>query len=145
EIGPGNGEHLLYESLDQQEYFGLELRQELADDLHSRFPQVRVIVGDCQEKIEVPDHFFDRVIAIHVLEHLTDLPRALDEVGRVLAPNGRFSVVIPSEGGLLYKLGRQMSSKRIFEKRYGVDYEWMISYDHVNRAQEILTELASRF
>jgi hypothetical protein len=38
-----------------------------------------------------------------------------------------------------------VSSKRIFEKRYGVDYDWMISYDHVNRADEIIDELLARF
>jgi SAM-dependent methyltransferase len=145
EIGAGDGEHLRYEKLDTQEYFALELREALAKNLHTRFPQVNVIVGDCQDRIDAPNQFFERVIAIHVLEHLTNLPAALDEVARVLAPSGRFFVVIPCEGGLLYSLGRQFSSKRIFEKRYGVDYEWMISYDHVNRAGEVMNELLARF
>jgi SAM-dependent methyltransferase len=145
EIGAGDGEHLRYEKLDSQEYFALELREALANNLRTCFPQVNVIVGDCQDRIQVPDQFFERVIAIHVLEHLTNLPKALDEVVRVLTPGGRFSVVIPCEGGLLYSLGRQFSSKRIFEKRYGVDYEWMISYDHVNRAAEVMKELLARF
>jgi ubiquinone/menaquinone biosynthesis C-methylase UbiE len=64
-----------------------------------------VIVGDCEDRIDVPEQFFDRIIAIHVLEHLTNLPKALDELVRVLAPGGRLSVVIPCEGGLLYFLG----------------------------------------
>jgi SAM-dependent methyltransferase len=145
EIGAGDGEHLRYEKLDSQEYFALELREALASTLRTGFPQVNVIVGDCQDRIQVPDQFFERVIAIHVLEHLANLPKALDEVARVLAPGGRFSVVIPCEGGLLYSLGRQFSSKRIFEKRYGVDYDWMISYDHVNRASEVMNELLARF
>lgn len=145
EIGAGDGEHLRYEKLDSQEYFALELREALANNLRTAFPQVNVIVGDCQDRIQVPDQFFERVIAIHVLEDLTNLPKALDEVVRVLAPGGRFSVVIPCEGGLLYSLGRQFSSKRIFEKRYGVDYDWMISYDHVNRADEVMKEILARF
>jgi SAM-dependent methyltransferase len=145
EIGAGNGEHLRYENLDTQRYFALELRETLASTLRARFPEVNVLVGDCENRIDVPDRFFDRVVAIHVLEHLPNLPKALDEVARVLSPGGTFSVVIPCEGGLLYSLGREFSSKRIFEKRYGVDYGWMISYDHVNRADEILEELSARF
>jgi SAM-dependent methyltransferase len=145
EIGAGEGEHMRYETLETQEYYALELREALANRLHARFPQVKVIVGDCEDRIDVPDQFFDRIVAIHVLEHLANLPKALDEMVRVLAPGGRFSVVIPCEGGLLYSLGRQLSSKRIFEKRYGVDYDWMISYDHVNRAEEIMYELLARF
>lgn len=145
EIGAGEGEHLRYEALETQDYFALELRGALADDLHRRFPQVKAIVGDCESRIDVPDHYFDRVLAIHLLEHLANLPKALDEVLRVLAPTGKFSVVIPCEGGLLYSLGRQFSSKKIFEKRYGVDYEWMIRYEHINLASEVIQELTARF
>ena len=145
EIGAGGGEHLGHEKPRGREYFALELREGLANVLRARFPGVSVMVGDCQERIDVPDGFFERVIAIHVLEHLRNLPGALDEVARVLTPSGRFCVVIPCEGGLLYSLGRQFSSKRIFEKRYGVDYEWMISYEHVNSAEEVMRELLARF
>lgn len=145
EIGAGDGEHLLYERLESQEYFALELRSELADRMRSRFHDVTVVVGDCQQRLEFPDRFFDRIIAIHILEHLVNLPAALDEVGRVLAQHGRFSVVIPCEGGFAYNLGRWLTSKRIFEKRYGVPYDWIVSYDHVNCAAEVLDELSARF
>ena len=145
EIGAGTGEHLLYESAASQEYYALEFRPELANRLSARFPGVRTIVGDCQNRIDVPDHSFDRVLAIHLLEHLADLPKALDEVARVLRPGGVFSAVIPCEGGVGYSLGRQVSSKKVFEKRYGIEYDWLISYDHVNRAREIIDELKRRF
>ena len=145
EIGAGTGEHLLYEDLNHQEYFALELRAELAGRLQSRFPKVKVIIGDCEENIDVPDDFFDRVLAIHVLEHLANLPRALQEVARVLKPGGTFSVVIPCEGGFGYQIGRRFSSKWQFEKRYGISYEWLISYEHVNRADEIIQELETAF
>lgn len=145
EIGAGTGEHLLYEDASSQEYFALELRQELTSRLLARFPEVNTIIGDCQKRIDAPDKYFDRVLAIHLLEHLPDLPKALDEVTRVLRPGGKFSVVIPCEGGFGYWLGRQFSSKRVFEQRYGISYDWLISYDHVNRAAEILHELESRF
>jgi SAM-dependent methyltransferase len=145
EIGAGLGEHLGYEPWLNGDYYALELREELAAGLRSKFQEVQTIVGDCQKRIDVPDAFFDRVLAIHVLEHLDNLPSALEEVARVLRPGGTFSVVIPCEGGLAYHLGRRFSSKRMFEKRYGLSYEWMISYEHINRASEILKELEARF
>src|SRR2546430_1208442 len=49
EIGAGNGEHLSQEplSLDQkQEYVAVELRQNMADELAARHPDVKVFVGD---------------------------------------------------------------------------------------------------
>lgn len=145
EIGAGLGAHLHYEDLSTQEYFAVELRDELARDIEARFPGVSVAVADCQERLPYEDGSFDRVIAIHVLEHLTDLPAALDEVARVLSPTGTFSAVIPCEGGLAYSLAREISAKRIFEREFGMPYEWLIRSEHVNVPWEIVGELRKRF
>jgi len=146
EIGPGNGDHLEFENLaDQEEYVALELRESLSRQIGGTSGHVRVVVGDCQERLAFPDDHFDRVLAIHVLEHLENLPSALKEVDRVLKPSGFFSVVIPCEGGLAYSLGRKLTTKRTFEKRYHMQYEWFIRYDHINRAREVLQELRSVF
>jgi SAM-dependent methyltransferase len=145
EIGAGLGEHLQHEQLDSQEYYAVELRQELADRLAERYPNVKTVVADCQTRLPFDNAFFDRVLAIHVLEHLTDLPRALDEVHRVLAPSGRFVVVIPCEGGLAYSFARRISAQRVFEREFGMSYEWLIRSEHVNVPWEILGELRKRF
>src|SRR5690606_8452463 len=42
------------------------------------------------ERLPFPAAAFDAVVTCLVLEHLTDLDAALDEVARVLAPGGRF-------------------------------------------------------
>jgi len=123
----------------------MELRKELAENLGERFPTVTTVVADCQERLPFDDGFFDRVLAIHVLEHLPDLPSALDEVARVLAPGGRFVTVIPCEGGVVYSLARRFTSQRLFEREFGRDYDWFIGYEHINLPWEIETELAKRF
>jgi len=145
EIGAGVGAHLRFESLENQEYVALELRPELAEVIRASYPAARVIIGDCQEEISFPDGYFDRVLAIHLLEHLSNLPKALDQVQRVLRPGGFFSVVIPCEGGFAYRIGRKISVQRIFERRYNQSYDWLIAYDHINRPGEIISELRSRF
>jgi ubiquinone/menaquinone biosynthesis C-methylase UbiE len=133
EIGPGNGSHLEFEDVSsQEEYVALELRESLSNQIGLKYPNVTVAVGDCQESLEYPDDSFDRVLAIHVLEHLDNLPAALDEIARVLKPDGSFSVLIPCEGGRTYAIGRRFTVQRQFEKRYGMPYQWMIEYDHVN-------------
>lgn len=145
DIGAGNGAHLKYERLDEQAYAALEMSELLAGQMRSSFPQVNVVVGDCQEELQFQDNYFDRVLAIHILEHLDGLPRTLDEVRRVLRRDGKFSVVIPCEGGRLYQIGRRFSSQRMFEKRYHQSYDWLIKYDHVNTAEDVLFELNKRF
>jgi SAM-dependent methyltransferase len=145
EIGAGLGAHLRYESLERQEYYALELREELAATITERFPGVTALVADCQQRLPFEDGFFDRVLAIHVLEHLPDLPAALDEIVRVLAPDGNFVVVIPCEGGLVYSLARRVSSQRLFEREFDRDYDWYIRSEHINLPWEIESELNKRF
>lgn len=149
EIGAGLGEHILYEDLTKQEYFALELRESMAEKIRERFPDVKVVVGDIQKRTAFADRQFDRVIAIHVLEHLPNLPAALEEVSRILKDEGTFQVVIPCEGGLAYGFARQISSVRMFNKKFGdrgVSYLWMMKKtEHVNTAREILEELKKQF
>jgi len=147
EIGSGRGAHLRFENLENQEYVALELRPELAGFIRSSYPllTVHVVIGGCQEHLDFPDGSFDRVLAIHVLEHLPNLPKALNEIQRILRPGGSFSVLIPCEGGFAYSIARNISARRIFEKRYKQSYDWFVAREHINRPDEIITELRSRF
>ena len=146
EIGPGNGSHIDLEDLSQQEeYVALELRESLSVQIAEKHRNLRVVVGDCQTRLDFPDESFDRVLAIHVLEHLENLPAALTEVARVMRKSAKFSIVIPCEGGSIYSLGRRLTAQRAFEKRYQMPYEWVIKYEHINTAREVIRELTKNF
>jgi SAM-dependent methyltransferase len=137
EVGAGRGAHLAYEDLCKQEYTVIELRAELACEIQKSYPGVHVIVGDIQQRIEADDASFDRILAIHVIEHLPNLPAALKEIKRLLKPDGVFGAVIPCEGGAAYTLARNISARRIFEGRYGCSYDWFIESEHVNNVWEL--------
>lgn len=145
EIGAGLGEHIEYEDLNGVDYYALEMRENMAAEIRRRFPGVHAITGNCEERIGFPDGSFDRILAIHVLEHLPNLPAAIREVRRLLKPDGDFIVVIPCEGGLAYSLARRISAQRIFEARYKTSYEWFIRTEHINVPSEILAELEPHF
>jgi SAM-dependent methyltransferase len=145
ELGAGIGAHIEFEDLSKQEYHCVELRQNMADAIVERYPAVTAAVGDCQKRLPYSDGFFDRIVVVHVLEHLPDLPACLDEAKRVLKLGGVFSVVLPCDPGLAYGVARNLSAERIFKKRYGLPYNWFIGREHINSPREILTLLAERF
>jgi SAM-dependent methyltransferase len=149
EVGAGIGEHIEYETLtpeQERNYYALELRENMSAEIRRRFPRVRTITADCQQRLPFADGFFDRVLAIHVLEHLPNLPAAVRELYRVCDKRrGVLGVVIPCEGGMAYTLARRVSAQRIFEKRYNQPYKWFIEREHVNRPSEILGQLRPYF
>jgi len=148
EIGAGLGEHLYYErlsDLQKKNYVALELRENMADKIRQHHPDVITHVGDCQKQLSFESQSFDRIIAIHVLEHLPDLPRAIAEMHRLCKKDGVFSIVIPCDPGMLYELGRTFTAKRIFEKRYNQPYKWLIEREHINTPKEIFEELDHYF
>jgi SAM-dependent methyltransferase len=149
EIGAGLGEHLDHERLTPEQelgYCALELREQMAERIRERHPRVQAIVGDCQRRLDFPDGHFDRYVAVHVLEHLPDLPACVREASRLLHPErGQFLAVIPCEGGIAYSLARRISAQRIFERTYGMPYGPFIAREHINRPAEIIAELERHF
>jgi len=137
EIGIGEGSHARIEK--SENYFGVDRDTSLIRE------RVRVAGADIDVGLPFKDSIFDRILAIHVLEHLANLPHALAEVARVMKPSGVFCVVIPCEGGIAYTLGRNVTSRRIFERKFGKNFDWIMAYDHVNTSSEILSEVRKRF
>jgi ubiquinone/menaquinone biosynthesis C-methylase UbiE len=149
EIGAGDGEHLEYEKLSDTQkhnYYAIDIRHNMVESLQKRFPHIHSTVADCQTRMPFDDDYFDRVLAIHVLEHLPNLPAAIREMHRLCnKQSGVFSVVIPCEGSLAHRLARKISAQRLFESRYKQPYAWFIEREHINRPFEIFEELKSYF
>lgn len=145
EIGAGLGEHLRYENLTAEQlrnYTAVDLRPNIIEALQNAVPQIRALQADCQQPMEIAPDSVDRILAIHVLEHLPNLPAAIAELHRVCAkPSGRLIVVIPCEGGLAYSLARKISAERFYRRRFGGSYKWLYSREHINLPHEIVSEL----
>lgn len=149
EIGAGLGEHLEYERLSPEQevnYYCNEYRENMAAEIKRRFPRVKTIVGDCQKRMDFPDGFFDRYIAVHVLEHLPDLPAAVREAYRLLnRERGQLLIAIPTEGSLAYSLARKLSAERVWKRHFDVPYAEFYQREHINLVPEILAELDPYF
>lgn len=149
EIGAGIGEHLKYENLTElqkKNYYAVDIRENMVAEFRDRFPEIQAVVGDCQKRMNFDDGHFDRILAIHVLEHLPNLPEAVKEMHRLCdKARGVLSIVIPCEGSFAYTLARRMSAQRIFEARYKQSYKWFIEREHLSTPAEIFNELSKYF
>jgi SAM-dependent methyltransferase len=149
EIGAGLGEHLHYETLTPEQeanYYAVELRENMAAEIRKAFPRVKAITGDCQARLDFEDGYFDRYIAVHVLEHLPNLPACIREAYRLLnKERGQMLVVIPCEGSPAYSLARKISAERVYDRHFKGGYKWLISREHINVPSEILAELDPYF
>jgi len=100
-----------------------------------RLARVRDIFADIGE---VPaDRRYDRITSVAALEHICDLPVVMARAARRLNPGGVFRAAIPSEGGLLWKLGWSLTTGLEFRLRHGLDYGDLMRHEHVNAAWEI--------
>jgi len=149
EIGAGTGEHLHYESLSDiqlKNYHAVEIRKNILQQLQHNHPSINTLPVDCQQHLPFADDYIDRVLAIHILEHLPNLPAAIKEIYRSLnKKTGFLSVVIPCEGGMAYQCCRKISAERLFKKRYKMSYDWFINREHINQPTEIIQELLPYF
>jgi len=142
EIGCGSGWH--FQFIGNQCHTGMDMRLRLLQNARRNYPHTPVMAGDGYH-LPVKTGSLDQVRSIYVLEHLDNLPACIDEIHRVLKPEGELLVALPAEGGLCYDLGRQLTSKRYFEKKYHVDYMKLVKSEHCNTCSEVLSELRRRF
>lgn len=145
EIGAGIGGHLEYEDVSRQDYHVLEFREEFCKELRKHLPESRVRCGDIHDRQPWESGSFDRIVAIHVLEHLRDLPTALLEIRRVLKPDGVLDIVIPCEGGLAHTFARKISAERLFQRRFRMDFLPIHLNEHVNGFNELIEVLRREF
>jgi len=97
ELACGNGFNLaiLARRNPQRKFFGIDLvssQVERANVALHPFANATAAVGDFQA-LTLPDESQDLVFVVESFCHATDLPRAFDEVHRVLRPGGLFIVI----------------------------------------------------
>jgi hypothetical protein len=79
---------------------------------------------------------YDRITNVAVFEHIMDLPSVVAQSALLLKPQGTLRVAIPNEGTALWRLGTRVTGRE-FQKKYGLRYEVLMQYEHVNTADEI--------
>jgi SAM-dependent methyltransferase len=132
ELGAGAGRHALFYRGEPHDLVASEFAAGHFTAAPWRGPLRGRGVRCDARRLPFADGAFGTVISIYNLEHIRDLDAVFHEVRRVLRDNGRFLVALPCEGGLLWNLGREMTTRPRFQRRYGINYDKVIAYEHVH-------------
>lgn len=148
EIGAGTGEHLSFVRHSFDEYVLSDLdvktlevaRRKLGDKFGSKL-SYEVQSG---EKLSYADDSFDRLIASHVLEHIYHPHLALKEWQRVVKNGGILSILIPTDPGVAWRLGRQLGPRKNAIAQ-GIAYDYVMAREHVNSCNNLIALLRHYF
>jgi len=136
EVGGGTGFHFKYVKHKFDEYHLTDINDSLLNEAKinlSNHPNYNKVIFSVQNALSLnySDNSFDRLISAYNLEHLTDPRIALKEWKRVVKPGGLISISIPTEGGLMWNLGRHLTTRRYFKSK-GLNLDYIISREHIN-------------
>lgn len=140
EIGIGQGYQVQDNKQSQMDFFGSDLSFHNLDVYKSINPGSLLVVADAINLPFAKDSF-DTIVSIYMLEHIVDLDLCMVNIQKILRRNGEFLIALPSEGGLLYTIGRNLTTKRYMEKNFRVDYDTIIKESHVHTYAEIYKKL----
>lgn len=132
EIGAGTLNQLSYEKPS-----GIYDIVEPSDYLYMNSGHLGRIRNIYQDISEIdPRAEYGRITSTAVLEHIPDLPELVARSVLLLREDGIFQAAIPSEGCWLWKLGTRYTGRE-FRKKYGLDYQVFMNYEHVNNAADV--------
>ena len=148
EVGAGSGKHLHYVKHGFEEYVlsdsnpnMIKLAEENAPNKHRGLLSFEVIQA---EALPYEDNCFDRLIAAHVLEHMYSPHLVLKEWVRVLKPGGTLSVLIPTDPGIAWRIGRYLGPRGKALKM-GFPYDYIMAREHVNSCNSLIALLRYYF
>src|SRR5262249_15394413 len=104
DIGCGSGAHMLRMRQRGWEVYGVEINDAAAKIGTSK--GLQIFSGNLRDA-RFQSQFFDYVRASHSLEHITDPRGTLEEIHRVLKPDGKFLVAVPNVDSLSARVFKQ--------------------------------------
>ena len=138
EVGAGYGQHLAYVKHSYAKYVMLDNNLDLSKTTKITKSNHRtVFVVDYVERMPFSIDEFDRVISTCLLHHVDDVEGSLKEIRRVLAPGGRFDLLVPADPGIVFRAARSLqylyfrplgisAIKRLIDARDHKNHFWSI-------------------
>ena len=133
EIGAGSAPHIDYLKHDYDEYFIAETSSS-ALEFYNKIKNVKAYSYD-GTNLPFDNNFFDRIIISQCLEHVNEPENFLFEMMSKLKEGGILSISLPTDPGLLWRLGRLLIKHFIVKKTCNIskeEYEYINATEHVN-------------
>ena len=148
EIGAGTGEHFRFVRHTFDEYILADNNEAALDVAKKKISSTMRSGIEFQtqhgEALSYPDNAFDRLIAAHVLEHIYKPHLALKEWMRVIKNGGTLSILIPTDPGIAWRLGRRLGPRRNAISQ-GISYDYVMAREHVNPCNNLIAILRHYF
>ena len=146
EIGAGNAPHLDYLKHDYDEYFIAETST-YALEFYKEMKNVKAYSYD-GVNLPFEDNFFDRIIISHCLEHISGPEKFLFEVMNKLRNGGVLSVSLPTDPGLLWRLGKIFTKYYTAKRTYKIssnEYDYLLATEHINSIFNLISIIRYNF
>ncbi len=147
EIGAGDGVHLNYIQHQYDDYYLIDKNLtslELAQKLYTGFNSKIKLCAQDAGVLAFPTACCDRLIAVHTLEHLYYPHEVLQEWSRVTRKGGIISILIPTDPGIAWRLGRLLQTRSEVLKE-GIDYDYVMAREHVNSCHNLVAIIRHLF
>lgn len=147
EVGVGTGEHLRYVKHPFGTYTMLDRNAAMLNIVRERYNgderNLQYHLGDVAQ-LPFEDASIDRLVATHVLEHIYRPHEVLREWSRVLKPGGAMSILIPTDPGVAWRVGRAIGTRNIVQGM-GLPYDYFMALEHVNPINNLVALLEYYF
>lgn len=148
EIGAGTGEHVAFVRHSFEEYV-LSDTDEKALEVAGKKLATSNMTGlrfeqQQANQLTYSDESFDRVVAAHVLEHIYQPHHSLKEWARVTKNGGTLSILIPTDPGIAWRLGRYFGPRKSAISQ-GIAYDYVMAREHVNSCNNLIALIRHYF
>ena len=148
EIGAGTGEHIGFVRHGFDQYVLSDLDEQTLEvakrKLNDKFGNKLFYETQSGEGLSYVDNSFDRLNATHVLEHIYQPHLALKEWARVVKHGGVLSILIPTDPGVAWRLGRNLGPRKNAIAQ-GIAYDYVMAREHVNSCNNLIALLRHNF
>ena len=133
EVGAGNSPHYKFIQHEYDEYHIVETSGTIIGNYTDNH---KVIATNYDGKIlPYEKEYFDRIIISHCLEHIVDPEAFLFEMMEKLKTGGVLSISLPTDPGLLFRIGRLYLKIFSLRNKYKISsekFDYMNATEHVN-------------